>query len=122
MSKPLRFQRSRRAGSKLPEGVVFCGRGSPFGNPFIIGGKTGLDREDAVQLFADNLVAALNDAPMPNLEPDTIDAFVTMAKRLPELRGKSLACWCGPDELCHTEILLFLANPMDYPPPSIQLA
>jgi hypothetical protein len=26
------------------------------------------------------------------------------------LRGKNLACWCAPDERCHADILLKLAN------------
>jgi len=30
--------------------------------------------------------------------------------RLPELRGKDLACWCRPGEPCHADVLLELAN------------
>ena len=30
--------------------------------------------------------------------------------RLPELRGKNLACWCKPGTPCHTDVLLELAN------------
>lgn len=29
---------------------------------------------------------------------------------LSELRGKNLACWCKPGELCHADVLLTLAN------------
>jgi hypothetical protein len=29
-----------------------------------------------------------------------------------ELRGKNLACWCKPDESCHADVLLELANSM----------
>jgi hypothetical protein len=28
-----------------------------------------------------------------------------------ELRGRNLACWCAPAELCHADTLLALANP-----------
>ena len=31
-------------------------------------------------------------------------------KRLPELRGKNLACWCPLDQPCHADVLLELAN------------
>jgi phosphopantothenoylcysteine synthetase/decarboxylase len=27
-----------------------------------------------------------------------------------ELRGKDLACWCPPDQPCHADVLLELAN------------
>jgi hypothetical protein len=27
-----------------------------------------------------------------------------------ELRGKDLACWCPPDQPCHADVLLALAN------------
>jgi len=27
-----------------------------------------------------------------------------------DLRGQNLACWCAPDELCHADVLLKLAN------------
>jgi hypothetical protein len=30
--------------------------------------------------------------------------------RLPELRGKNLACWCKPGSPCHADVLLDLAN------------
>jgi hypothetical protein len=29
---------------------------------------------------------------------------------LQDLRGKNLACWCPPDEPCHADVLLELAN------------
>ena len=27
-----------------------------------------------------------------------------------ELAGNDLACWCDPDELCHADVLLEVAN------------
>ncbi len=32
------------------------------------------------------------------------------AARLPDLRGKNLACWCRLDQPCHADVLLELAN------------
>jgi hypothetical protein len=33
-----------------------------------------------------------------------------LVRRLPELRGKNLACWCPLDKPCHADVLLELAN------------
>lgn len=30
--------------------------------------------------------------------------------RLPELRGKDLACWCSTDKPCHADVLIEIAN------------
>ncbi len=44
------------------------------------------------------------------------DRFREMAKSLPELRGKTLGCWCGswepgqPEIACHAVILAKIAN------------
>jgi len=27
-----------------------------------------------------------------------------------ELKGRDLACWCKPDESCHADVLLEIAN------------
>lgn len=34
----------------------------------------------------------------------------TIRTRLPELRGKNLACWCKQGQPCHADVLLDLAN------------
>jgi hypothetical protein len=39
--------------------------------------------------------------------------FRRIAKQLPTLRGKNLACWCPldtPDSYCHAGVLLRVAN------------
>ena len=33
-----------------------------------------------------------------------------LLRRLPELRGKDLACFCALDKPCHADVLLELAN------------
>ncbi|WP_280193252.1 DUF4326 domain-containing protein [Nocardia farcinica] len=37
MSAPKRIQRKRTAGWRMPEGAVYVGRGSKWGNPFVVG-------------------------------------------------------------------------------------
>lgn len=39
-------------------------------------------------------------------------------RRLPDLAGLNLACWCAPGAPCHADILLRLANPDGGEPPA----
>jgi hypothetical protein len=64
---------------------VYIGRGSFWGNPFVIG-KDG-DRDDVVRKYAEMIC--------DNQE---------MLSRLHELRGKNLVCYCAP-KLCHGHVL-----------------
>jgi hypothetical protein len=71
--------------------AVYVGRGSPFGNPFVIG-KDG-DR-DAV---CDKYEAMLLRNPQ------------LLARVRQELKGKDLICFCAPKR-CHGDTLLRVAN------------
>jgi hypothetical protein len=99
MTIPVRLRLSRRAGFNLQDlsretnglPAVNVARPSRWGNPFRIAEH---GREDAVTLFAQSL---------------------RNAKAIPKedmqfLRGKNLACWCAPDQTCHADILLAVAN------------
>lgn len=65
---------------------VYCGRGSPWGNPFIIG-KHG-DRDQVCDRFEAEV--------LPNLDVSS-------------LRGKNLICYCAPKR-CHCDSILKKAN------------
>ena len=80
---------NKRAG--VPEGAVYVGRPSRFGNPYVIG-RHG-DRAAVVARFEAALLA----------NPELLAAAKT------ELRGKDLVCWCAP-EACHADVLLRIAN------------
>jgi hypothetical protein len=69
---------------------VYIGRPSKWGNPFEIG-RDG-DRETVIRKYREWL---------PN-QPELMAA-------LPELKGKTLGCWCAP-KACHGDILFELAN------------
>lgn len=71
--------------------AVYIGRGSPFGNPFVIG-KDG-SREEAIEKFREYF---MNN---PDLQQ--------LAKR--KLVGKSLICFCAP-KTCHGDVLLSFVN------------
>lgn len=102
---PRRIQRSRAKGWKLPENTVCVDRSTQWGNPFKVGEimdslePQPLTAKEAVELFRQ---AVLNNG-----------AFIKFRKEeLWKLRGKNLACWCGPNEACHADVLLELANPV----------
>lgn len=90
--KPVRIQRRRTKGWRMPSNAVYVGRGTCWGNPY----------DNAPN---DLLVALFRDM----MKGDSRRAEVARA-RLPELRGKNLACYCSLAEPCHADVLLELAN------------
>ena len=97
-SGPRRIQRRRTRGWRMPEGVVYVGRPTKWGNPFRV--EFGVTREDACRYFRD---ALLNPAMAGN-------DITNVAAIRAELRGKDLACWCRLDQACHADVLLEIAN------------
>ncbi len=67
---------------------VYIGRGSKWGNPFIIG-QDG-NREEVISKYEIYIMS----------RKDLIDS-------LPELRDKVLGCWCKP-KACHGDILVIM--------------
>lgn len=73
---------------------VYCGRGSPFGNPYIIG-RDGT-RNDVCDNFIHYFYKKLNDSQFRN--------------KVIALKGKRLGCWCKPLR-CHCDsIVEYLEN------------
>jgi hypothetical protein len=103
---PTRIQRQRTKGWRMPEGAVYVGRPSAFGNPFSIGPDI-YRNEIAVRLYREQLTAAIERPWGPAV---ICLEFRIMADRLPRLRGRDLACWCPLDVPCHADVLLELAN------------
>lgn len=80
----------RVRGKRLPEGAVYVGRPSMWGNPFVIG-RDGT-REEVIAKYRAGLAA---------LDP------LVLAVRLGQLADRNptaLACWCAP-EPCHADVL-----------------
>lgn len=75
---------------------VYIGRPSRWGNPFShIPGKGQflvVSREEAIAKYEEWI----------KTQPDLMAA-------LPELKGKTLGCWCKP-QACHGDVLVRLAN------------
>lgn len=104
MSEPKRIQRQRTKGWRMPEGAVYVGRGSKWGNPFRLNDI--MPTDDGVRIVRTHAHAvALFHTRVRFDEAD-----------LSELRGKDLACWCAlayPDGTiypCHADVLLEWAN------------
>lgn len=69
-----------------PPGSVYCGRGSPWGNPF----RVGIDgtRDEVCDRFEAEVLPTLD---------------------VSALRGKDLVCFCAPKR-CHCDAILRKAN------------
>lgn len=125
---PIRIQRQRTKGWRMPAGVIYVGRPSLWGNPFDFRssehcwtalaygckGDPAGRREASVRAF--RLWMSVGETrwaefrhgkkafrPSPTIElaaPPSIDP----------LRGHDLACWCAIGQSCHADVLLDLAN------------
>lgn len=104
---PVRIQRKRNRGWRMPVNTVYVGRPTRYGNMFTIGDTPGcgemkncdceshcegLSAEDVVDLYR------------------TAQARYFSADDLAAIRGKNLACWCPLDQPCHADVLLEIAN------------
>lgn len=116
---PIRVQRKRTKGWRMPENTVCVSRPSKFGNPFkltidgwILYYKTGKivgspwcywsNGGGFTALCIINLYEQWITGKLPKFLPPVPDVS--------ELRGKNLACFCPLDFPCHADVLLKLAN------------
>ena len=94
--KPQRIQRKRTKGWKMPEGAVYVGRPTQWGNPFRV---SEISRERCIELYRYEI---------ERLNGGIVGFNVPWVQS--KLRGKALACWCALDQPCHADVLLELAN------------
>lgn len=103
---PKRIQRSRAKGWRMPDGAVYVGRPTKWGNPFAVG--------DNVQASSSDPIAVCFSTSEAVETYRSVLATPSMAKFraeiAQELRGKDLVCWCALDQPCHADILLKIAN------------
>jgi len=97
---PKRIQRRRTKGWRMPDGAIFVGRSTMWGNPYRTGdydpmmfGRL-IGQGDVVRMF----------------EWYAADRLQKEPRWLDELRGHDLVCWCPPDQKCHADILLAISN------------
>ena len=106
--QPKRIQSKRTKGWRMPEGAVYVGRPTKWGNPIVVddfwnAGYSGPEivaRRWAVERFrfwiTSGGLSLFGVPPQPT--------------EIRQLRGKDLACWCPLDSPCHADVLLRMAN------------
>lgn len=104
--KPQRIQRKRNKGWRMPENTIYVGRGSRWGNPFVVG-RDGTATE-CVAKYASYLLPYTHKPPSNTLE--TFYISEANLQDIERLRGKNLACWCKLGDPCHADWLLKMAN------------
>ncbi len=107
---PVRIQRKRTKGWRMPEGAMYVGRPSVFGNQYIIG--------DGDYLHPEWNAATQSPRITPERAVELYRNYLNIRQRYgdpqlnirPYLTGHDLACWCPLDQPCHADVLLELAN------------
>ncbi len=111
---PVRIQRKRTKGWKAPEGAVYVGRPSKWGNPVKVNRL--LSRKSAKTVYE---FYVWPDADQEQELSNRQKFYLSLArgKKAPsmemirrELSGKDLICWCPLGEPCHADVLLEIAN------------
>lgn len=133
-----RIQRKRTKGWRMPEGAVYVGRPTVFGNPFRVvkseccGYWDVRDDNDVNYLVNHEYVhraevradratwTSQTEAARKavSLYSDELTYWVggrmkwdpDFREAVEALRGHDLACWCPVGQPCHAEVLLALAN------------
>ena len=104
-TKPIRIQRKRTKGWRMPPNTVYVGRPTTWGNPYTV--ESYCPDVSPVLLHPVTLHLA-RQAYVERFEDEMNDLERLLAKRL--LAGKNLACWCPLDQPCHADVLLRIAN------------
>lgn len=100
---PKRIQRKRTRGWRMPEGAVYVGRPTKWGNPLDVNDAVGRTRDKVLGFYREYITKAIR-AYNPNCDPQY------RGLNIEELRGKDLACWCPLGKPCHADILIELSN------------
>lgn len=101
---PKRIQRTRTKGWRMPEGAVYVGHPTKWGNPF----KAGDPVTQTPFVYATSEVK--DSAHAVALYRDYAHITVWVGALIGDLAGHDLACWCPLDQPCHADVLLELAN------------
>lgn len=128
---PIRIQRQRTAGWRMPADTVYVGRPTRWGNPYrqtdigvdvlagLLGRNTAANRAAVlVSLYprwlsgkigtdwdVDGMLYRMIDETHGDLPPPPTREEIRAA-----LSGRNLACWCPLEHPCHADILLAIVN------------
>jgi hypothetical protein len=132
--KPIRIQRKRTKGFRMPPNTIYVGRPSRWANAWKIGSNI---YDPATNTFrkcetaADVVLAFRRCVDWDPAAKSVLPTFDENGKRAgylevwggysdeihvnqssikKYLRSKNLACWCALDQPCHADVLLEIAN------------
>lgn len=106
INMPKRIQRRRTKGWRMPEGAVYVGRPTRWGNPFRVGAEiTEFPYRDTFGPVVRDAAHAVEIFESYARITTFYDAMVRVA-----LAGRDLACWCPLNQPCHADVLLEIAN------------
>lgn len=121
MTAPVRIQRKRTAGWKMPPNTVCVTRPGKWGNPYLVrrvhspAGWWGVFLQYPSVLERVNSSASKYGAELDavarylrDLVRGTFGVSIDDVRR--ELSGKNLACYCPIGSTCHGDMLLKIAN------------
>ena len=97
---PLRVQRRRTKGAKLPPNTICVIRPNVFGNRWKIGAWS--------NHYGRKIATKAEAAERYETEIPKTPGWADFARDM--LAGCNLACWCKPGAPCHADVLLELAN------------
>ena len=120
---PRRIRLSRQKGWRLPPDTVSVARPSVWGNPYrVVEDRTDRKRPwccivpgrnrcpPYVFRYETKAGASAKAVALMRLRLEQLPSGEELRLLLPRLRGKHLACYCGPDDPCHADMLIELAN------------
>lgn len=133
---PNRVRLSRVKGWRMPPDTIKVARPGVFGNPWRVGNpgqlvlrkwpvtydlQLPIDNQSAVNAYRLWLVGdyewwmgppvdMFHTKGWELLHAAIAEARAALLSALPTLRGKHLACTCHPDQPCHADVLLEIAN------------
>jgi hypothetical protein len=118
---PPRIQRRRTAGWRAPTGATYVGRGTRFGNPWVIshhGDHWTLNWSGNARYEPANGAYSVRCAYETTARDlairyyrEHLAAHPGLAQTARQmLAGRTLMCWCRLDQPCHADVLLQIAN------------
>ena len=108
-----RIQRQRTKGWRMPDGAVYVGRPSRWGNPFRLPSAIewgfAFDYPDARRVATRAFRSWIAGSDAWWMGEESVKTREELVAALSLLHGKDLVCWCPLDQPCHADVLLELA-------------
>ena len=113
MTHSLRLQRSRKKGYRTPEGTIYVGRPTIWGNPFQAKKFGHTKSVNLHRRWINGNIGALilGRLGFTSEEIDSLTRWrARLLPRLHELVDKPLQCWCSTKAPCHADTLMKTAK------------